>query len=149
MSQDERKEWLRIAYLEVENIPGCEFFDRTAHARKVADHPAKIIPSIFGHKFTFDITGSYKSRLHSARKRLENAEAPALPAPPQEEYCTPEQIAAIKAEYGFDEPLPAPNLKANRPHKVERKLREPTPEELEEIARQFKAAHPMTEGDQP
>jgi hypothetical protein len=41
--------WLAAAFAEVRDIHEYYVFDGIAHARRVADHPSKIIPAIFKH----------------------------------------------------------------------------------------------------
>ncbi len=68
MTADDRREWLIVALPEVEKIPACEFFDACAHARKIADHPAKIVPSIHSYK-PRPYTGVAAVRLGLSHKR--------------------------------------------------------------------------------
>lgn len=79
MTQEDRREWLLVAVREVEAIPSCEFFDRCAHSRKVADHPAKIVPEI--HKFkpqSFASAGWYRRHLSDLRAKWDNRNAPRI-----------------------------------------------------------------------
>lgn len=79
MTQADRLEWLLVAVPEVEAISRCEFFDRCAHARKTADHPAKIVPEI--HKFkplSFASAGWYRRRLSELRGQWDNRNAPRI-----------------------------------------------------------------------
>lgn len=131
MSDKDRLEWCLIAYDEIKDIPTCEFSERCRHARRVADHPAKIVPAIFACKVGFANASFWAGQLATAKARLENVHRKMLPAPDGQDYCTPEQAAKIREEYGFG-PVSAPNLKTNRKGQ---KFRMPTDEELSELAR--------------
>ena len=46
MSEDDRAVWLAAAWAEVAHVPAGILREAMAAARKVADHPAKIVPAI-------------------------------------------------------------------------------------------------------
>lgn len=79
MTDVDRREWLLVAYDEIRNIPSCEFAERCSHARKVADHPAKIVPAIFGYKFgEYAGANPLRARLHHKEALHRNRDAPRL-----------------------------------------------------------------------
>lgn len=46
MSSDERGTWLAAAWAEVQDIPAAAFLDACAEARKIVEHPARLVPAI-------------------------------------------------------------------------------------------------------
>lgn len=91
MSDGDRAEWVRVARITLRDLPldllraGCEV------ARKEADHPAKIVPLI--HKTTAPILKARRENLVPPERRI---------APPEPEYCTPEQAREVLERYGFE-----------------------------------------------
>jgi hypothetical protein len=43
---EDRAEWLAVAMEEIGGVPGEAFVEACRHARRVCDHPAKLIPAI-------------------------------------------------------------------------------------------------------
>ncbi|MCB4860773.1 MULTISPECIES: hypothetical protein [unclassified Sphingobium] len=80
MSQEDRDEWLMVAAPELADLPSMLFDDACAHARRTADHPAKIIPSILKYEPSSYWLGPAhaRQRLSDARARLANLNAPRL-----------------------------------------------------------------------
>lgn len=133
MSDTDRREWLLVAYDEIKEIPACEFAERCSHARKTADHVSKIVPAIFSLKFDeFHGAGQVKLRLkhrereHASRfmKKLQAAPSGA----PREQFDT----TKIREEMGFPSEAKKPAKRNLGPS------REPTADELAELAAQFK-----------
>lgn len=139
----DRREWLLVAFDEIKEVPSCELAERCSHARKVADHPAKIVPAIFGYKFG-DYGGAkgvklilgYKEREFANRdlKRLEVAEA---------QDPVPFDTAKIREEMGFPREDVEPVSRHAGPP------REPTTAELAEIAAQFGREHGYETPEEP
>jgi hypothetical protein len=96
MATEARREWLLVAWGTLRDTPtdllkrGCE------HARRVADHPAKIVPAVMDEiRETWDYRRTRRSEIIADQHRMT-----ALP-PPRETPCTPEQAAEIMAEMGL------------------------------------------------
>lgn len=96
MTEADREDWLRAAWQTLDGIPADLLEIGCAHARKVCDHPAKVVPAIL----------SAIDELWAKRKRdLSDVEAalakmiepPAAPV----ERCTPEQARAILEAEGI------------------------------------------------
>lgn len=92
MDENARSEWLAVAYETVGHLPSDLLAIGCAHARAVADHPAKIVPAIIAE--TADLL---KGRKDSARGRPSPDPLPQLEARP----CTPEEATAILDEFGL------------------------------------------------
>lgn len=75
MTEPAREAWLRVAVAEVGGIPAAYFAEACQHARRTADHPAKIIPAICRYRPTFDPVPSFREQLEVARRRLANLDA--------------------------------------------------------------------------
>lgn len=118
MSGDDRKEWLRVAWATLTDIPADLLAMGCAAARKESDHPSKIVPIIMREvddtwlrrkRRRAEAASDWRSRIETRRR-------------PEVEVATPEQIEAIKAEVGlvtqpFGEavkPLPGPARKPTR-----------------------------------
>lgn len=84
MTADDRKAWLRAAFDEVLTVPSYCFAEACAHARRVADHPAKIIPAIHAYKPEYVPVSSMRTDLFNARQQLANLDAKRLAAPADE-----------------------------------------------------------------
>lgn len=78
MTQDDRKEWIKIAIHEVKDMPADIFFDACAEARKVCDHPAKIIPMVSQYKPKFYGMNVRRKAYQDALMALENIDAKRL-----------------------------------------------------------------------
>lgn len=94
MQAEDRENWLVAAFEEVREIPAMIFADACKHARRVADHPAKIVPAIHGYKPDYDSVGVYRERLWALQRRLENLNAPRLSDFQSREPC---QACGIRA----------------------------------------------------
>lgn len=90
MDEVARREWLAVAWATVGHLPADLLKLGCAEARKVADHPSKIVPAIIAET----------EEMLKRRRELAHYDAPRL-APPVEQYCTPEQAKAILEEYGL------------------------------------------------
>lgn len=143
MHAHDRTEWIKAAAITLAGIPydllarGCDV------ARKYADHPSKIVPTIMR-----EIETPWKNR-KIERGELFNRMRPPQKAPWElaredtfdpANRCKPEEAAAILKEHGLDQPV-ARDLDVGRDCS---KLRQPTKEELEALAAEFKAAHATT-----
>ncbi|RXR28942.1 hypothetical protein [Sphingobium fluviale] len=105
-------------------------------ARKYADHPSKIVPTIMR-----EIEEAWNYR-KIERNKLKFRIDPPWKLTREETFdpatrCKPEEAAAILREYGLDQPV-VRDLDVGRDCS---KLRQPTKEELEALAAEFKAAH--------
>lgn len=96
-SEGDRRAWLASATITLKGIPPDLLERGVAHARRVADHPAKVIPAIM-----VEIEESWEGRKTERRRDHEFARGRCL-APPEPEFdaCTPEETAQIMAEYGL------------------------------------------------
>lgn len=98
MGEAERRNWIAVARNELAGIPEDLMKRGCAAARRVADHPSKILPAIFR-----EIGATWEARKRTEREIAREIEAAkrsreraALPAA---EVCTPEAAAAILAEF--------------------------------------------------
>ncbi|MES2782937.1 MAG: hypothetical protein V4657_09080 [Pseudomonadota bacterium] len=81
--------------MTIGDIP-LSFLQRaTLAARKVCDHPAKIVPFIC--QFEPDLARWAADKIHHARKHVENLSAPRLEKH-SPEYMTAQDLAEMKAE---------------------------------------------------
>lgn len=104
MSDIERREWLVVALPEVEFIPSVEFFPACSHARKVADHPSKIIPAIHAYKPEFYARADfYRARLNDMRQREANINAKRLEHRSEPKEPEMHDFASLIAKLGEDE----------------------------------------------
>jgi hypothetical protein len=96
MATEARREWLTVAWGTLREIPADLLKRGCAHARRVADHPAKIVPAIMDEiRETWDYRRTRRTQIIADQHRTT-----ALPPPP-ETPCTPEQAAEIMAEMGL------------------------------------------------
>ena len=95
MNETARSEWLLVAWNTLNGIPADLLERGCLHARKVADHPAKIVPAILA-----EVEGSWESRKRQFAVRP--SEGYALPAP-MANVCRPEEARAIMDEVGIPE----------------------------------------------
>ncbi len=136
MSDTDRHEWLVVAYDEIKTIPVCELSIRCAHARKVADHPSKIIPAIFSAPVESYLSARwYSDRLKSAEAKYANRNAKRLTADNVNSFCTPEEAKKILDEFGLKSVFDGNVRPARGPAKM------PTAEDLAAIAAEFKREH--------
>lgn len=79
MTKEDRTEWLTVAAPELLHLPSIIFDDACAHARRIADHPAKILPTIMKYEPSHFLTrGFMEARLREVRAQLANIDAPKL-----------------------------------------------------------------------
>lgn len=90
MDEAARREWLAVAWDTVGHLPSDLLSIGCAHARKVADHPAKIVPAIIS-----ETASLLKLRRENARHVPEPP--PLLEARP----CTPEEAEKILRDYNL------------------------------------------------
>lgn len=93
-SDGDRRAWLTSAAMTLKGIPADLLERGVVAARRVADHPSKIVPAIMEA-----IGTSWELRRDNARREVAS-EVTALPAP-ESDVCTPEQAAEIMAEFGL------------------------------------------------
>lgn len=133
-TQADRNVWNVAAADALKGIPRDLLDAGIKAARKVVDHPSKIIPAIMK-----EVEGLWRRRrddYRHARWLLDLKNGNLLAAPKagetvsNEGYCTPEQVAAIKAEYGLSSSAEdRATVRANLGPP-----RKPTPAEIQEIA---------------
>ena len=92
MAEEARAEWLAVAWATLGHLPDDLLTEGCAHARKVADHPSKIVPAIIA-----ETEERHRKRQHYATPSHET-NAPRLESP---DYCTPEEAAEILDQYGL------------------------------------------------
>ncbi|QUT07937.1 hypothetical protein KFK14_11415 [Sphingobium phenoxybenzoativorans] len=129
MNAEDRKAWLRVALAEVRDIPAYMFDEACAAARKVADHPAKIIPEICKYRHPFLSKGMLEGRLSAARAQLENLDAPRL-ASADPDIVDVGEVSALVSEMQGN--LGRRTSAAKRDYA---NLRMPTDQELAELAK--------------
>lgn len=76
MTTTERGVWLAAAWAEVADIPAPAFLDATAKARKLVDHPAKLVPAII--RESQDHADILRKRLAREEAQWANRSAPRL-----------------------------------------------------------------------
>lgn len=76
MTTAERGLWLAAAWAEVADIPEAAFLDATAKARKLVDHPAKLVPAII--RESQDFADILHKRLRREEAQWANRNAPRL-----------------------------------------------------------------------
>lgn len=98
MSSDERGTWLAAAWAEVANIPGAAFVDACATARRIVEHPAKLIPTIIRESEMYG--GVLKRRAEREEAQWSNRNAPRLTAErtPEPWEADKEEVAALMGE---------------------------------------------------
>lgn len=95
MQEGDRTAWYKAALMTIGDMPLSLLKQATAEARKVCDHPAKIVPFIC--KFEPDTARWASEKLRHARGAVENLHAARLPKHDQE-YMTAQDLAEMKAE---------------------------------------------------
>lgn len=90
LTEDGRREWLRAAWGTLQDMPADLLERGCAEARKTADHPSKIVPTIIRET---------EEALH--RRRAVTARPTPQIAGPKPEYCSPEEARAILDEFGL------------------------------------------------
>lgn len=90
MDENARAEWLAAAWETVQHLPADLLAIGAAHARAVADHPAKIVPAILAET----------SEILALRRRNampERRDTPRL----EKRICTPQQATDILRDLGL------------------------------------------------
>lgn len=87
MSDNDRYEWYKAALMTIGDMPADLLADACAAARKVCDHPAKIVPFICSHdpsvkKHWQDTLRWRKRALNDAQAKIENINAKRIGATP-------------------------------------------------------------------
>jgi hypothetical protein len=95
MQEADRTAWYKAALMTIGDIPLTFLQRATAEARKVCDHPAKIVPFIC--KYEPDAVKWANDNLRHARAKFENLTAPILEKQ-EPEYMTAADLAEMKAE---------------------------------------------------
>lgn len=93
MGEDQRVEWLKVARITLGNLPSDLLIAGCAEARKHADHPAKIVPTILR---------AVEPLLRSRRDSLTKPIGPEGQI--EAKYVTPEAARAILEKHGL--PIP-------------------------------------------
>ncbi len=136
MGDTDRREWLLVAFDEVKGIPVCELAERCAHARKVADHPSKIVPAIFAAPVqSYASARWYRERLRELEAQYSNRDARRLTAANTNSFCTPEEAKKILESFGYQPAFDGEKRPDRGPARM------PTEEELSEVAAQFNREH--------
>lgn len=95
MQEGDRTAWYKAALMTIGDIPLSLLKRATSEARKVCDHPAKIVPFICN--FEPDTARWSSEKLRHARAAVENLNAVRLPKH-EPEYMTAQDLAEMKAE---------------------------------------------------
>lgn len=95
-SEGDRKAWLTAAAITLEGIPPDLLERGVAAARRAADHPSRIVPSIMAE--IGDAWQDRRRNLAEERRVIIDRQQPAEPAEPP---CTPEEAARIMTELGL------------------------------------------------
>ena len=89
MSDNDRFEWYKAALMTIGDMPADLLAMACEAARKVCDHPAKIVPFICSHdpnvkKFWLDTVRWRKKHLRDCEAKMENINAKRIGAKPFE-----------------------------------------------------------------
>jgi hypothetical protein len=95
MTQDDRNEWLRVAWGTLSHLPADMLNHACSVARREADHPSKIVPIIT--RETGDWMRNRRAAYGSIPAPVERLSAP--------DYCTADQAASILREFGLGSSL--------------------------------------------
>ena len=95
MQEGDRTAWYKAALMTIGDVPLSHLRRACAEARKVCDHPAKIVPFIC--KFEPDVARWSLDNLRNARSLVENLDAPRLERT-EPDYMTAADLAELKAE---------------------------------------------------
>jgi hypothetical protein len=90
MTEENRRDWLAVAWDSLKHIPADILTFGARKARLKCDHPSKIVPAIIAE--TAEMMGR--------RSRMAEWSQPQLPAP-KPDYCTPEEAAEILRSVGI------------------------------------------------
>lgn len=92
MTEENRRDWLMVAWDTLKHIPPDILAIGASAARKKCDHPCKIVPTI--------IAETEQMMNWREPKRSTGGVGYYLP-PPDENYCTQEEARKILSEFGF------------------------------------------------
>ncbi len=95
MQEGDRTAWYKAAFMTIGDIPLSFLQQATAAARKVCDHPAKIVPFIC--KYERDAVIWANQNLRHARARVKNLNAPIIEKH-DPDYMTAVDLTELKAE---------------------------------------------------
>lgn len=93
MTEEARREWLSVAWQTLRHLPSDLLAAGCIEARKTADHPCKIVPTII----------EYAEPRYRDRKRISRdypVDVPMLERP-SPNYCTPAEARQILKEFGL------------------------------------------------
>jgi hypothetical protein len=102
MTEGDRQEWLKAAWIALDGIP-LDLLKRGCRAARFSDHPAKLVPAILT-----DVSEPWNRR-RATRSEITAAIAKMeTPSLPQEDRCTPEEARKIRECIGlrFDDDAP-------------------------------------------
>jgi hypothetical protein len=95
MTEADRQEWLKAAWIALDGIP-LDLLKIGCIGARYSDHPAKIVPAILR-----EVEGMWKQRKASRSDILAAITKMETPPLPTEERCTPEQAAEIIKRAGL------------------------------------------------
>ena len=95
MQEADRTAWYKAALMTIGDIPLSYLQHATAAARRVCDHPAKVVPFIC--KWEPEAVKWANDNLRHARARFENLNAPRIEKH-EPDYMTAADLAEMKAE---------------------------------------------------
>jgi hypothetical protein len=98
MTQDDRNEWLKVAWGTLAGIPADLLAMGASVARRWADHPSKIVTTILR-----EVEPIWNQR-KADRSRVLDAIAKMEPEPDTEPRCTPEEAERIRKQCGIKYP---------------------------------------------
>jgi hypothetical protein len=96
MTEENRRDWLTVAWQTLQDVPPDILRVGANIARQKCDHPSKIVPTIL------EETKEQRKWRSESRRQTEGGPL-ALPAPPKPEpnFCTPEEAKKILSEFGI------------------------------------------------
>ena len=95
MQEGDRTAWYKAALMTIGDMPLTMLRTACDNARRVCDHPSKIVPFICNHEP--GVVRWAVSNLRNARKLVENMNAPRI-AINDPDYMTAADLAELKAE---------------------------------------------------
>lgn len=93
-TEENRRDWLAVAWQTLKDIPPDILAIGAKKARQLCDHPSKIVPTIMAE--TAD-----QRQWRAESKRQVAGDMLSLPAPPEPNFCTPEEAKKILSEFGI------------------------------------------------
>ncbi len=115
MTEGDRKEWLKAAWIALDGIP-LDLLKRGCTAARLSDHPAKLVPAILT-----EVTPAWNLR-RANRSDILAAMAKMEPPADAEPRCTPEEADRIRREAGIKYEGPESDWKAKLREKFSGKL---------------------------